>query len=90
MGGSDGEDEEKEEAEAPAAVPTQKRKRAESGIVTRGKKVAKQDGEKGKKDVEKGKKDGENGKKGNVQVLEAHRIKSPPTPHPEERAKTAP
>ncbi|KAI6029511.1 hypothetical protein BKA83DRAFT_11242 [Pisolithus microcarpus] len=64
MGGSDGEDEEKEEAEAPAAVPTQKRKRAESGIMTRGKKVAKQDGEKGKKDVEKGKKDGENGKKG--------------------------
>ncbi|KAI6029197.1 hypothetical protein PISMIDRAFT_18885 [Pisolithus microcarpus 441] len=89
MGGSDGEDEEKEEAEAPAAVPTQKWKRAESGIVTRGKKVAKQDGEKGKKDMEKGKMDGENGKKGNVQVLEAHRIESPPTPHPEERAKTA-
>ncbi|KIK27335.1 hypothetical protein PISMIDRAFT_8182 [Pisolithus microcarpus 441] len=56
MGGSDGEDEEKEEAEALAAAPTQKRKRAESGIVTRGKKVAKQDGEKGKKDGEKGKK----------------------------------
>ena len=45
-------------------VPTQKRKRVESGIVTRGKKVAKQDGKKGKKDGEKGKKDGENGKKG--------------------------
>ncbi|KAI5983614.1 hypothetical protein EDC04DRAFT_2914831 [Pisolithus marmoratus] len=57
MGGSDREDKEKEEEEAPAVVPTQKRKRAESGIVTRGKKVAKQDGEKGKKD-------GENGKKG--------------------------
>ncbi|KAI6019427.1 hypothetical protein BKA83DRAFT_4127313 [Pisolithus microcarpus] len=63
-GGGDREDEEKEEEEAPPVVPTQKRKRAESGIVTRGKKVAKQDGEKGKKDGEKGKKDGENGKKG--------------------------
>ncbi|KAI6036709.1 hypothetical protein BKA83DRAFT_4120398 [Pisolithus microcarpus] len=63
-GGGEREDEEKKEEEAPAVVPTQKRKRAESGIVTRGKKVAKQDGEKGKKDGEKGKKDGENGKKG--------------------------
>ncbi|KAI6023248.1 hypothetical protein BKA83DRAFT_4493390 [Pisolithus microcarpus] len=42
MGGCDREDEEKEEEEAPAVIPTQKRKRAESGIVTRGKKVAKQ------------------------------------------------
>ncbi|KAI6004324.1 hypothetical protein EDC04DRAFT_2611652 [Pisolithus marmoratus] len=57
MGGSDREDKENEEEEAPAVVPTQKRKRAESGIVTRGKNVAKQDGEKGKKD-------GENGEKG--------------------------
>ncbi|KAI6000436.1 hypothetical protein EDC04DRAFT_2612053 [Pisolithus marmoratus] len=57
MGGSDREDKEKEVEEAPAVVPTQKRKRAESGIVTRRKKVTKQDGEKGKKD-------GENGKKG--------------------------
>ncbi|KAI6012934.1 hypothetical protein PISMIDRAFT_14605 [Pisolithus microcarpus 441] len=63
-GGGDREDVEKEEEEAPAVVPTQKRKRAESGIVTRGKKVTKQDGEKGKKDGENGKKDGENGKKG--------------------------
>ncbi|KAI6010210.1 hypothetical protein PISMIDRAFT_16557 [Pisolithus microcarpus 441] len=55
-GGGDREEEEKEEEEAPAVVPTQKRKRAESGIVTRGKKVAKQDGEKGKKDGEYGKK----------------------------------
>ncbi|KAI6017919.1 hypothetical protein EDC04DRAFT_2902372 [Pisolithus marmoratus] len=57
MGGSYREDEEKEEEEAPPAVPTQKWKRAESGIVTRGKKVAKQDGEKDKED-------GENGKRG--------------------------
>ncbi|KAI6102592.1 hypothetical protein EDD16DRAFT_1525556 [Pisolithus croceorrhizus] len=64
MGGGDREDEEKEEEEVPAVVPTQKRKRAESGIVTRGKKVAKQDGKKGKKDGEKGKKDGENRMKG--------------------------
>ncbi|KAI6169189.1 hypothetical protein EDD17DRAFT_1749697 [Pisolithus thermaeus] len=54
MGGGDREDEEKEEEEAPAVVPTQKRKRAKSGIVTRGKKVAKQDGEKGKKDGKRG------------------------------------
>ncbi|KAI6162705.1 hypothetical protein EDD17DRAFT_1507851 [Pisolithus thermaeus] len=64
MGEGDREDEEKEEEEAPAMVPTQKRKRAESRIVTRGKKVAKKDGEKGKKDGERGKKDGENGMKG--------------------------
>ncbi|KAI6005412.1 hypothetical protein EDC04DRAFT_2908027 [Pisolithus marmoratus] len=57
MGGSDREDEEKEEEEVPPAVPTQKWKRAESGIVTRGKKVAKQDGEKDKEG-------GENGKRG--------------------------
>ncbi|KAI6120239.1 hypothetical protein EDD16DRAFT_1518985 [Pisolithus croceorrhizus] len=53
-GGGDREDEEKEEEEAPAVLPTQKMKRAESGIVTRGKKVAKQDGERGKKDGERG------------------------------------
>ncbi|KAI6036719.1 hypothetical protein PISMIDRAFT_17849 [Pisolithus microcarpus 441] len=64
MGGGDREDEEKEEEEAPAVIPTQKRKRAESGIMTRGKKVAKQDGEKEKEDGEKGRKNGENGKKG--------------------------
>ncbi|KAI6045938.1 hypothetical protein EDC04DRAFT_2598505 [Pisolithus marmoratus] len=46
MGGTDREDEEKEEEEVPPVVTTQKWKRAESGIVTRGKKVAKQDGEK--------------------------------------------
>ncbi|KAI6042082.1 hypothetical protein EDC04DRAFT_2974212 [Pisolithus marmoratus] len=57
MGGSDREDEEKEEEEVPPVVPTQKWKRAESGIVTRGKKVAKQDGEKDKEG-------GENGKRG--------------------------
>ncbi|KAI6039281.1 hypothetical protein EDC04DRAFT_2603270 [Pisolithus marmoratus] len=57
MGGSDREDEEKEEEEAPPAVPTQKWKGAESGIVTRGRKVAKQDGKKDKED-------GENGKRG--------------------------
>ncbi|KAI6038063.1 hypothetical protein EDC04DRAFT_2604346 [Pisolithus marmoratus] len=45
MGGTDREDE-KEEEEVPPVVPTQKWKRAESGIVTRGNKVAKQDGEK--------------------------------------------
>ncbi|KAI6016603.1 hypothetical protein PISMIDRAFT_13895 [Pisolithus microcarpus 441] len=56
MDGSDTEDEEKEEEEAPAAVPTQKRKRAECGIVTRGKKMEKPDEEKGKKDGENGKK----------------------------------
>ncbi|KAI6010351.1 hypothetical protein EDC04DRAFT_2610219 [Pisolithus marmoratus] len=57
MGGTDREDEEKEEEEVPPVVPTQKWKRAESGIVTRGKKVAKQDGEKDKEG-------GENGKRG--------------------------
>ncbi|KAI5986004.1 hypothetical protein EDC04DRAFT_2615234 [Pisolithus marmoratus] len=57
MGGSDREDEEKEEEEAHPMVPTQKWKRAQSGIVTRGKKVAQQDGEKDKED-------GENGKRG--------------------------
>ncbi|KAI6040689.1 hypothetical protein EDC04DRAFT_2602292 [Pisolithus marmoratus] len=36
MGGTDREDEEKEEEEVPPVVPTQKWKRAESGIVTRG------------------------------------------------------
>ncbi|KAI6009105.1 hypothetical protein EDC04DRAFT_2610744 [Pisolithus marmoratus] len=57
MGGTDREDEEKEEEEVPPVVPTQKWKWAESGIVTRGKKVEKQDGEKDKEG-------GENGKKG--------------------------
>ncbi|KAI6011054.1 hypothetical protein EDC04DRAFT_2610069 [Pisolithus marmoratus] len=57
MGGTNREDEEKEEEEVPPVVPTQKQKRAESGIVTRGKKVAKQDGEKDKEG-------GENGKRG--------------------------
>ncbi|KAI6045842.1 hypothetical protein EDC04DRAFT_2598438 [Pisolithus marmoratus] len=57
MGGTDREDEEKEEEEVPPVVPTQKWRRAESGIVTRGKKVAKQDGTKDKED-------GENGKRG--------------------------
>ncbi|KAI6030162.1 hypothetical protein EDC04DRAFT_2898559 [Pisolithus marmoratus] len=57
MGGTDREDEEKEEEEVPPVVPTQKWKRAESGIVTRGKKVAKQDGKMDKED-------GENGKRG--------------------------
>ncbi|KAI6032406.1 hypothetical protein EDC04DRAFT_2605219 [Pisolithus marmoratus] len=57
MGGTDREDEEKEEGEVPPVVLTQKWKRAESGIVTRGKKVAKQDGEKDKEG-------GENGKRG--------------------------
>ncbi|KAI6041725.1 hypothetical protein EDC04DRAFT_2601507 [Pisolithus marmoratus] len=56
MGGTDREDE-KEEEEDPPVVPTQKQKRAESGIVTREKKVAKQDGKKDKED-------GENGKRG--------------------------
>ncbi|KAI5997725.1 hypothetical protein EDC04DRAFT_2612521 [Pisolithus marmoratus] len=55
MGGTDREDEEKEEEEVPPVVPTQKQKRAESGIVTRGKKVAKQDGEKDKEGGENGK-----------------------------------
>ncbi|KAI6003369.1 hypothetical protein EDC04DRAFT_2611739 [Pisolithus marmoratus] len=55
MGGTDMEDEEKEEEEVPPVVPTQKWKRAESGIVTRGKKVAKQDGEKDKEGGENGK-----------------------------------
>ncbi|KAI6046732.1 hypothetical protein EDC04DRAFT_2887576 [Pisolithus marmoratus] len=55
MCGSDREDEKEEEA--PPVVPTQKRKGAESGIVNRGKKVAKQDGKKDKQD-------GENGKRG--------------------------
>ncbi|KAI6014206.1 hypothetical protein EDC04DRAFT_2953937 [Pisolithus marmoratus] len=55
MGGTDREDEEKEEEEVPPVVPTQKQKRAESGIVTRGKKVAKQDGEKDKEGGEHGK-----------------------------------
>ncbi|KAI6013847.1 hypothetical protein EDC04DRAFT_2904428 [Pisolithus marmoratus] len=55
MGGTDREDEEKEEEEVPPVVPTQKWKRAESGIVTRGKKVAKQDGEKDKEGGEHGK-----------------------------------
>ncbi|KAI6042087.1 hypothetical protein EDC04DRAFT_2601228 [Pisolithus marmoratus] len=57
MGRSDREDEEKEEEEVLPVVPTQKWRRAESGIVTRGKKVAKQDGEKDKEG-------GENGKRG--------------------------
>ncbi|KAI6000234.1 hypothetical protein EDC04DRAFT_2908885 [Pisolithus marmoratus] len=57
MGGTDREDEEKEEEEVPPVVLTQKWKRAESGIVTRGKKVAKQDGEKDKEG-------GKNGKRG--------------------------
>ncbi|KAI5998480.1 hypothetical protein EDC04DRAFT_2909293 [Pisolithus marmoratus] len=57
MGGTDREDEEKEEEEVPPVVPTQRQKRAESGIVTRGNKVAKQDGEKDKEG-------GENGKRG--------------------------
>ncbi|KAI6041972.1 hypothetical protein EDC04DRAFT_2601277 [Pisolithus marmoratus] len=57
MGGTDREDEEKEEEEVAPVVPTQKWKGAESGIVTRGKKVAKQD-------AEKDKEGGENGKRG--------------------------
>ncbi|KAI6044620.1 hypothetical protein EDC04DRAFT_2889687 [Pisolithus marmoratus] len=57
IGGTDREDEEKEEEGVPPVVPTQKWKGAESGIVTRGKKVAKQDGEKDKEG-------GENGKRG--------------------------
>ncbi|KAI6137143.1 hypothetical protein F5141DRAFT_1060032 [Pisolithus sp. B1] len=62
LGGSDEGDEEKEEEEAPP----QKRKRAGSGIVTRGQKMAKKDEEKGKKEVVgKGKKQlGGNGRKG--------------------------
>ncbi|KAI6007907.1 hypothetical protein EDC04DRAFT_2966645 [Pisolithus marmoratus] len=64
MGGSDREDEEKEEEEVPPVVPTQQWKRAESGIVTRGKKVAKQDGEKDKEG-------GENGKRGVNQTRRA-------------------
>ncbi|KAI6035871.1 hypothetical protein EDC04DRAFT_2604781 [Pisolithus marmoratus] len=57
MSGSDREDEEKEEEEAPPVVHTQIWKRAESGIVTSRKKVAKQDGKKDKED-------GKNGKRG--------------------------
>ncbi|KAI6158875.1 hypothetical protein EDD17DRAFT_1511678 [Pisolithus thermaeus] len=48
-GGGDREDEEKEKEEAPAVLPTQKRKGAESGMVTRRKNVAKKDGERGRR-----------------------------------------